>query len=85
MIQYKDVIGSERPEPKIISPTIVDINYNIEQIVQIDEMSGTKSKVWIWDTYRYTVEEYLTLQDTQKEQTITDLQLALVDIYEGGL
>lgn len=85
MIHLKEIMYDVKPERVVMNKTSVDVIVNCESIEVNDEMSNTKSTKYKCDIERYEVVEYinkLRIEKNNLDSQVTDLQLALANIYE---
>ena len=84
MINHGLVRSTVKPEPKEIDEYSVWINTDIREIQVQNEMEDTHIE-YEFNLVQYSKDEYIKMIDdknTKLEATITDTQLALVDVYE---
>ena len=84
MINYGLVRSTVKPETKEIDAYSVWINTNIREI-QVQHEEDDAHIEYEFDQVQYSKDEYIKMIDdknTELEATITDTQLALVDVYE---
>lgn len=75
MRTWTKVRSAERPEPVHASGAFVDVASDIVS-------DGADGFVYILT--RYTAGEFAVAKAAEQEQAITDTQLALCEMYEGG-
>lgn len=84
MINHGLVRSIVKPEPKEIDEYSVWINTGIREIQVQNEEENTHIE-YEFNQVQYSKDEYIKMIDdknTELEATITDTQLALVDVYE---
>lgn len=84
MINHGLIRSTVKPEPKEIDAYSVWINTNIREI-QVQNEEDDAHIEYEFDQVQYSKDEYIKMIDdknTELEATITDTQLALVDVYE---
>lgn len=81
MINHGKVRSTEKPENIVIDENSVWVNTNIEPIREaIDEHEFVGYE---YDMVQYEKDEYIKYITENQNQQITDVQLALVEIYES--
>lgn len=84
MVDHGKVRSTVRPEPLVIDEHSVWVHTNI---TPIEETSGEDTfKGFEYDMIQYDKDEYIkiiTEKNQSMETQLTDVQLALVEIYEG--
>ena len=58
---------------------------NIQRGFEVDEVSGENFDFWFFEQRALTIDEFNTLKDSLRDDDITQLQLALTEIYEKFL
>lgn len=84
MINHGSVRSTVKPEPKEIDEYSVWINTDIREI-QVQNEEEDAHIEYEFNQVQYSKDEYIKMIDdknTELETTITDTQLALVDVYE---
>lgn len=84
MINYGLIRSTVKPEPKEIDVYSVWINTNIREI-QVQNEEDNAHIEYEFNQIQYSKDEYIKMIDDKNaelEATITDTQLALVDVYE---
>ena len=84
MINHGLIRSTVKPEPKEIDEYSVWINTDIREIQVQSEEENTHIE-YEFNQVQYSKDEYIKMIDdknTELEATITDTQLALVDVYE---
>lgn len=84
MINHGLVRSTVKPEPKEIDEYSVWINTDIREIRVQNEEENAHIE-YEFNQVQYSKDEYIKMIDdknTELEATITDTQLALVDVYE---
>lgn len=84
MINHGLVRSTVKPEPKEIDAYSVWINTDIREIQVQNEEEDTHTE-YEFNQIQYSKDEYIKMIDDKNaelEATITDTQLALVDVYE---
>lgn len=84
MINHGLIRSTVKPEPKEIDAYSVWINTDIREIQVQYEEDDTHIE-YEFNQIQYSKDEYIKIIDdknTELEATITDTQLALVDVYE---
>lgn len=84
MINHGLVRSTVKPEPKEIDAYSAWINTDIREIQVQNEEEDTHTE-YEFNQIQYSKDEYIKMIDdknTELEATITDTQLALVDVYE---
>jgi hypothetical protein len=84
VINHGLVRSTVKPEPKEIDAYSVWINTNIREI-QVQNEEDDAHIEYEFNQVQYSKDEYIKMIDdknTELEATITDTQLALVDVYE---
>lgn len=86
MINHGKVRSTIEPERLVIDEYSVWITENVEEIEVEDEIINDKGEtekvtttMYEYDLVQYTKDEYILMQSSQ----ITDVEMALVEIYEG--
>lgn len=73
--------------PLVIGYDTVYVHTDIQE-VEVDNGDGTKRTEWQYHEVQYTKDEYLKKISEEKdllEVQTTDLQLALIDLYESTI
>lgn len=82
------VYGStEQAQPLIVGYDTVYVHTNIEQ-VPTDFDGNPVDNLWKYHEVQYTKDEYIALlaaQNAALETAITDMQLAMCELYERGV
>jgi hypothetical protein len=86
MQKYPKTKSNVQPEPLSIDDFSVWVAQNITEVDEpdIDEQTGFKG--YEYDLIQYEKNEYILSmaeKNTQLEETLTDTQVALCEIYEG--
>lgn len=80
MLHLKNIMNSECPPEKMISPTIVDLNFNVKEVL-VEDYNGEKVTMFEYETYRFEdFVEYLVWQNNSLEKDIKSLMLVVNDI-----
>lgn len=86
MINHGKVRSTIEPERLVIDEYSVWITENVEEIEVEDEIINDKGEtekvtttMYEYDLVQYTKDEYILMQSSQ----MTDVEMALVEIYEG--
>jgi hypothetical protein len=86
MIEHGKVRSTVEPEPIVVDEHSVWVQSNI---TPIEETNGEDTFIGFeYDMVQYTKDEYIKIindKNQSLEVQITDVQLALVEIYEGML
>lgn len=84
MKDWRKMQGSQELKPAEFDATSSAVTVyqrrNIQRVT-VDNDDGTKSELWEYDERQMTHQEYVALL----AGSVTDLELALVELYEGGM
>lgn len=77
--------SAEQAKPLVIGVDRVDVHTDIQEVEITDEVTGETRKEYTYQETQYGKDEYIQLmaeQNTALENEVTDLQMALCDVYE---
>ena len=83
MVVIGKVRGSfEQAQPIVIGKSKVYVHTNIKKVEDVDKEGKLKyPDMYEYDEVQYDKDEYITMLNT----SVTDLELAMVELYEGGI
>lgn len=84
---YNNVQSTVRPQPFQVNPYKIILTQDIEEREIQNEMSEETTIMFFYTQIEYDKDEYIEELKKQNEELnseITDLQLALCEIYESG-
>ena len=85
MKEIKNVQGSsQQAQPLIVNKDTVYVHTNIVQAT--DEDGNVVDGLYVYDEVQYTKDEYIQIiaeKNSQLEKELTDVQLALCELYES--
>lgn len=84
---YNNVQSTVRPQPFQVNPYKIILAQDIEEREIQNEMSEETTIMFFYTQIEYDKDEYIEELKKQNEELnseITDLQLALCEIYESG-
>ena len=85
MQKFVDVEYDHKPNDIEIYKSGVDVITKCVETQKEDEQSGTVRTVWICDVERYTLLEYIYVQQSKYDALTTELtqtQVGLADVFE---
>ena len=85
MQKFVDVEYDHKPNNIEIYKSGVDVITKCTEMQKKDEQSGTTRTVWICDAERYTLLEYIYIQQSKYDAINTQLtqtQVGLTEVYE---
>lgn len=83
MVDYGRIRSTVKPEEKVVDDYSVWINTSIEEVEVTHE--GETHTEYEFNQVQYSKDEYIRLieeKNNELENTITDTQMALCDVYE---
>lgn len=78
---------TEQAQPLVVGYDTVYVHTNIEQVLT-DSEGNPVTDLWKYHEVQYTKDEYiafLSAQNSALESSITDIQLAICELYEMGV
>ena len=85
MKEIKNVQGSsQQAQPLIVNKDTVYVHTNIVQATDVD--GNVVDGLYVYDEVQYTKDEYIQIiaeKNSQLEKQLTNIQLALCELYES--
>lgn len=87
MTEWKKVYGSQAEKPSELDTTssgyFVYQRKNIIRTRYTDNSTGSEYELWEYDERKLTKEEYARIREQELEDDLTQMQLALTELYES--